>query len=363
MDMSVNSQSVENPIPSNDVQPVETSTVAEPQPPAIPAEPSAGPPAREISVLEALLDGADPATLFANKQPAPAQTEPPEQDTQVQPPVQPEPAQDGTPIPDKFKNPDGSLNSEAVLKSYTELEKAYGDQGNKMGQMGQQFQAQIQELRALIEQGQSPAQQAQPEGPLAQPEISPEQVAEFNQKWLDTFYEKGPLAVLDLINNALPNMMKPFMEKIEPVLQRDAYNQQVESYNTQIKTMSEKYPDFGQIIPDIQAVVQENPHLENMPNGLEIAYGMAKGRQADALKAQIRTPEQMLADPDFKKLIMSNPEIVNEIRKGYAQDIAKGAPPVVIGANPGGIPPATPGERPRSAGEAGKLFARSLNTQ
>jgi hypothetical protein len=62
-------------------------------------------------------------------------------------------------------------------------------------------------------------------------------------------------------------------------------------------------------------------------------------------------------------MIMSNQDIVNEIRKGYVQEIASGKPPVTIGGTPGGLPPATPGEKPTSAREAGRMAARFFNTQ
>ena len=53
-------------------------------------------------------------------------------------------------IPDKFKNADGSVNAESLLKSYVSLEQKLGEQGNQLGQV-QTLQQKIEELTGIVQ--------------------------------------------------------------------------------------------------------------------------------------------------------------------------------------------------------------------
>lgn len=80
-------------------------------------------------------------------------------------------------VPDKFKNPDGSINVPAMLKSYGEAEKVVGRQlntENQLKQLSEQNQALQQKLEEL-----SKAPVAEPE-----PELTPEQMAEMTPQEL-----------------------------------------------------------------------------------------------------------------------------------------------------------------------------------
>jgi hypothetical protein len=353
---------------------VDNSGAGAPTPDVTPAAPEAGAQAGEFQgqiertpeSLMALLDGADPATLFGQQQQPAAQ--PPVQEPAQAPPAQ-VPGQ-GMQVPDKFKNPDGSINTEALMKSYVGMEEVLGRQGNQLGQIPQ-LQQELQQLRAQL---QPPAQ-----APPAQPEQAPEapkfpwedpgqdieslneeyftNPAEANQKML----QKTIQAFENKMMNTLQEALKPITPMVQERVRQQEFQRQTNDFAEQINqiTGGDESHEFFQLQPQMQAIVQQyGEAITKLPNAAEAIYKMAKG----SLPSQPPAPtlEQMISDPAMVQKILAAPHIQAEARKMYVQDVKNGAPPIVMGGQGGGTPPASPSERPQSVREASAMFARSL---
>lgn len=343
-------QIVDNSTPAQSTVPAAPEPVAAPvTEPAQPQQDTA-PGARSMDTLHALLDGADPNTLF-NQQPA-AAAEPA--------PIEPTPAPAPEPsvidqIPDKFKNQDGTVNTEALLKSYVGLEKIFGDQGNKLSALERQ-----------LREAQPPAQPQQEPAPQAQPE------PEWTPPTIDEYYE-DPLGVMEkMMQKQAAEMQKAIQEAVKPlapVVESHQYTQKVNHFTEQLKAFAETNPDIYELGKEMERVVQDfekqGIDITNMPNAVRHIYNEAKVRTVQNQPPPQAPPtiEDMLKDPAMRAKILADPNITAEITKGYVKQVADGAPPVVIGAQPGGTPISVPSEKPRSAREASSMFSRFLKSQ
>ena len=231
-------------------------------------------------------------------------------------------------IPDKFRGQNGELNTDGLLKSYQFAEKKIAEQGQQLTQF-QDVQRQLQEMRGLLEQQNQPPQQ----------EITSEQIAQMNEEWRDSFYEDPMAAVTGLVNN----IVSPI---VQPIAQQREYEQQVNHWNQQLQLTAQANPDFHDLLPAMQEIVsQQGEALTSLPNAVEVVYSMAKARQA-------KSPDQLMQDQGFRQRIMQDESIRQEIIKSYGTQIRQNQPPVVIGGQPAGQPPATPPNEIKSTSEA-----------
>lgn len=346
---------------------------ADPQATPAPATPQFQPGDRSMDALQAILsmpEGTDPATLFQAPAATPqAVTDPTAPTPQATPPA---PSDPGIAIPDKFKNPDGTPNVEAIAKSYQELERAYGEQGNKLGQIPQ-LQQELQQLRTQLTQPQAPAPQAQPEPVIDdtpkfpwEEEMSPED----REKALEEYYadplkaqeardQKTIKALEHRMAKTLENVLKP----LAPVIQKHQLDTEVSNYKAKISDFAVDHPDIDTVAPVMASMAQAIGHesIKAMEaagkNPLEALYNVAKSLQRPAPAAP-PTPEQMIKDPNYRQTIVGDAGIKNEILKSTMEATQAAAPPPVIGAQLGGVPPAAPAEHAGSAKEAGRMAAR-----
>lgn len=334
-------------------------------PESTPAQVS-GPPQRDPAILKAILDGADPSTLFGNPEPPAELTQQPAQTPDSAPPALAEPR---IKIPDKFLNPDGTPNIEAMAKSYTELERAFGDQGNKLGTMTQLMQELINSREG--QPAAPPAQTAQPEPakediPLFpwEEEMSPEE----KEQALEEFYadplaaqakrdQKTIKAMEYKFQKTLENVLKP----LTPVVEKQQYEAEVNNYTNLLNDFAQAHPDVQEVLPAMQIVAggMGQAAIKAMEkagqNPLETLYTIAKGLH----RPEPPTPEQLIADPNYRQKIVTDPNIKNEILKSTVTGIKEGQPPPVIGSQ-AGVPPATPSEKPKSVKEATSMLSRML---
>lgn len=358
---------------------------------------------RDPGLLAALLDGADPNALFVPKAEVnPAVETGPQPDASAEPATKSpdegelsggEPRNDQIldQIPDKFKNSDGSLNTESLMKSYIGMEKVLGEQGNKLGQMSQ-LQTQLQQLEEVVQRVAAakfePVQKAEPEGTSAAIQGQQDQQqgqqqgqqqqkglldienlpTEQKEKLLEEYYE-DPLSFLSktlsqqtkLIRESIVQSIAP---AIAPVVEKYQADRELEMYNQQIAefTAEGQHPDFHDLIPQMSEIVNKYGYesITKLPNPIEALYTMAKGMQPDA--SPLPTPEQLISNPEYRAKILSDPGIIAEIRKNYVQEVKNGSPPQVIGTQPGGTVPATASEKPRSVREASAIFSRHIRT-
>jgi len=289
--------------------------------------------------------GQEPGASTTNNEPEPGsqetnpETGEPTPQTGDNPPAELE-------IPDKFKLPDGSINTEALLKSYIEAEKKISEQGTQLGQVSA-LQEELAQLKAMIEQAQKPPE-AQPQQP---PQPTPEEIAKYNEQFMEQFYE-NPIEALgqmmsQMVNQAIQQNVNPMLQ---PIMQQFEQQQKVEQYSRQIEECRQKYQDFDTMLPAMQNLIQEKQEFfDKLPEGeaMEVAYHMAKSQQ-------LKPPEQLLQDPNFLQQVMQNETVKNSILKNYAQGVKQNQPPVVIGNQPAAVPPAAPPTEIKSTSDAKK---------
>ncbi len=292
-------------------------------------------------------------------------------------PVAPEPSAPATPewannLPDKFKNADGGVNYEALANSYLNLEPELTRRSTELAQLRQQMQGQPQQ-QPNPQPAQQPAQ-----APQGQPEYTPEQLTQIGEQFLDNILDpsKSLQTLSGLINTAVNQALQQnIMPKIAPVLENYEQSQYVNEWNQQISSLAKTNPDIEQLVPVMAQVLDEpvigpngqpvttqgpngpvpvttGDYLATMPNGIQMAYNLAKARQAQNLKS----PEDMLKDNTFWTKAAEHPEIRKMVLTANAKEIYNNNQkvPTVIGSTPAGAPPATPPTKPTNAQEAGR---------
>lgn len=248
---------------------------------------------------------------------------------QAAPTATPEPTEPRIDIPDKFRNPDGSPNMEAILKSHSELEKVLGRQGQELGQ-----------LRAMAEKGTNPA-------PETKPEPTPEELAAkeeaYAEEWFDAI-QTGDF------NKAMEVMEKRQQDKAEAqALQKQkdqeqamgyldaiaqAFPEEAEANMPMIKEAFDMMGDAGDVLYDALASVGINPAAAVLSL---VKMGQATIKAPEAPK--IPTLEEMLQDQTNVSKILQNPEIKKAILQNHMEEIKGNPTPPVIGNGPGGLPP------------------------
>lgn len=284
--------------------------------------------------LEPLAPVGDPAA------PAPAATAQPGITGEIDPAL----------VPDKFKNPDGTINYVELARGYREIESLAGRQGNQLNQM----QRQLQELQRGPQPGQP--QQTAPVQPEP-PQMTPEQIKEMNERFLESFYENPIQTVYEMAANIA-------REAVQPIAQTVQQGQQVQTFSSEIEAFAEQNPDMVDVYPDMVSILEANPHIADFPNALDTLYKMAKGQKYGTPPPAPPTLEQLLQDPANLQKVLENPAVKNAILSNYAQSVKAGQPPVVIGSQPGAVPPAAAPVEIKSTTDAKKatmgFFQRML---
>ena len=321
--------------------------------PAAPEPAQAGPPQPDPSMLEAILNGADPATLLSGQlEQPPVAAQPPQ-------PAVPIPAEPRFEIPDKFKNPDGTPNVEALSKSYMEIERAFGEQGDRLGKA----ERQLQELFM-------PPVAPSPEEPKFPWEV--EMTPEEKEKALEEFYAdplsaqgKRDQQTIKTMEHRMQKTLETVLEPLVPMVERHQYETEVAHYTDQLSQFAQVHPDIQDLLPEMEAMggMLGREAIKAMEaagkSPLEALYQTAKSLHKPA---QL-TPEQLINDPSYRQKILADPNIKNEILKSHVTAVKEGQPPLVIGAQPGGLIPATPSEKPKSVREATSMVNRWLRGQ
>jgi hypothetical protein len=253
-----------------------------------------------------------------------------------------DPISPANPLPDKFQG----KSPEEIVAIYQQLEQRLGQQGQELGE--------LRKFRQETEAKLTPPAPAAPEPPPAEPKPSPEEIEKLNEKLLADFYE-NPSQTLEsmaakMAEKIVEQKLGDFQKKLEPLEQAQAQQQAQQAEVAKIVETNQrrnsfiqevaKKSDFKDFQPAIAKMAAENPQLFDVleqagVNPVEYAYNSLKAEQA-------KTPEQLLQDTDFRQKILADPNIRTEIIKGHAEAIKKGQPPVVIGSQPAGSPPAAP---------------------
>lgn len=246
-------------------------------------------------------------------------------------------------------------------KDYSELTKTYQTTNQEKAQLAQEKEQLQQQLDAL-QQAQSQSQQGQAESNI----ISPERRTQINEEYMERMYE-DKMAADEWFEN-LPEVQAEKQEKLNamieakanellaPITQEREQLKQQQEFHQQMESMRSTHTDFESMVPEIQKLIDEAPHLADLPNALETMYYMAKGRTSQSAP----TPETLLSDPNFQQQALSNPELQKQFLQQYQDKMKQQnqSLPNMMGRNAGTQTPMTAGNAaPRSLKEASAAAA------
>ena len=257
----------------------------------------------------------------------------------------PEPQYD---VPDKFKNVDGSVNIEALAKSYTSMESMYGKQQNTVQQMTELQQTVIALQQQIATQAQS---NVQPDQQLSPEQIQAQAEAE-NEKFWEEYNANPKQAIANLVKESIESSVKPM---IEPIMMTQAEQMQamqhqasVNEWNAKVTDFAKDKADFDDMLPVMREILDDpdyGPVIRSGQNAIEVAYNLAKSRQEpiqqapEPVQAPAKTIDELLSDQEFVAKMAQNPTVKNMILQQHMQDIRSNPAPPVIGS--GGIPPSS----------------------
>lgn len=136
---------------------------------------------------------------------------------------------------------------EDALKSYKELEKKLGQDAEEKASLRRE----IEEIRQLL----------QPKEKEEEPDA---------EKWIESFMERGPAAVKEIVETVLAEQLAPIQE----YLTREYYQREAEKF-------AAEHPDIEEYREDMKQILEEYPEIASHPKVYEIAYHIAKARKLE----------------------------------------------------------------------------------
>lgn len=247
---------------------------------------------------------------------------------------------------------------EDVEKGYVNLEKAFNKRDaeiselRKVAQQVEQFKAEIEQLKARPQEAATteskPAEQSQQQ--VIQDAIADMTDEEKEQFSLELF-ENPVKALQSVLDKVLPNYLNPIQEQVKPIVEERNHAIEYDKVVDNIAQFAQAHEDFEALAPTMQEVFSQNPALANLPNGLDLAYNIAKGMKPTAAPPSAVDVDKLAADPEVQSKVVSN----------YLQSLkAGGPPPTINGSN--GAPSATPEYKPVSIKEAGLLASKLFSS-
>lgn len=225
---------------------------------------------------------------------------------------------------------------EDLANAYNEAQRKITEQGQTLSMIQSWFEQQKAQQEA---QQQAQAQQQQ------QPQFTEEQIKQMNDQWFEHFSDNPIQAVAQLVQQIAGSMIHPLQQHYQE-------QQELSQWNRQISQTAAKYQDFDAMRPVIEQVIQEQPHLANLPNAVEVAYQVAKARSYQPPP----THEQLLQDQEFRQKILTDEGIRRAILGEATQRVQQQNANIPrIMTNQGGQPTVTPPNKPRSIREASML--------
>lgn len=240
-------------------------------------------------------------------------------------------------VPDKFKNPDGSLKVDALVKSYTSMESMYGKQVQQMNELQQTVKALQQQI---TQQAQTVNAQAPKEDQLTPEELQAQAEAEIEKFW-EEYNENPREAIAKLVRDAMKTELEPITQKVAPIIEEKEQQARIDMWAEKVTAAKKDRPDFEAMVPAMKEIIAEYGDLiTSREDAVEVAYNLAKAKQAQATPAtKPATVEDLLKDPEVLQKLIQDPNIKNQVLAAHMQDIKNNPAPPVIGS--GGVPPAT----------------------
>jgi hypothetical protein len=172
---------------------------------------------------------------------------------------QPQPVQPSVAIPDKFKNPDGSVNTEAWAKSYAEAEKQLSQlfqERSEWRKTNEQINAQMASMQEYMQK--LAAGKQEPEKPEG--EYTPEEIEEM---------QRNPRS---FIQKEVNKNLKGFMDE------QKAERELAENINRAYNWGRANVDGFKILEPKIEAALQSGAYNRH-PDAVQEAYYSQLGRQ------------------------------------------------------------------------------------
>jgi|GEM_PF-4562691 len=262
-------------------------------------------------------------------------------------------------IPDKFKK-DGKPDYEALSKSYLYAEKKLSEQGSVISQIND-LQQVVLGLQQQIMAGNVPTTSDPATGgnqPPEQQEIDPEE-------FLEQFYKNPQEALQKILEPVINPVIKPLQEQME-------YNQELERWTAEVERCKQAHQgDFDLLRPKMQEIIRtRGQYLRNMPDGMEVAYQLAKAEHLAANPPAPKEPEPrsidtLMQDATFLEKITQHPDVQKMVLTQYAAGVKETPKPIVMGNRAGSEMPATPAMEIKSTKDAAKasvaFFQRFFN--
>lgn len=156
---------------------------------------------------------------------------------------------------------------------------------------------------------------------------------EFSQKMSEYAYK---VALRDMQKEIAP---------IKEQFQKAKETEMIANVKAKLSSLPE-YVGFSEMMPQIETIIAKEPALQSTEpeKRYTIAYLMAKGLNA------VQTPKR--SDEDIINEVMSNPEILKQIKAREAQMIEKSNANLPKFAATHGTVPATPTQKPKTLEEA-----------
>lgn len=220
---------------------------------------------KSTSEIAAMLGQLSQGGIEQPKEQAPAEANIPEQGQAAQ--VKP---QDAVPIPDKFKNPDGTPNLAALTKSYSELEKQFGRMSNtaKENEMLRQHLADMQQE---IEQSkQAQVTQQVNNGTANLENLTPEE--------------------LNLLQNKPKEFVSMQVKKELEASRAEERKQRMADYelHTAINKARSELPGFTDLEGEIEKIAEQQ-FIGKSPQAIPFMYFAALGQKTEALVNSAKT--------------------------------------------------------------------------
>jgi hypothetical protein len=156
---------------------------------------------------------------------------------------------------------------------------------------------------------------------------TPEEIEAEKEQWMQSFYEKGPAAIEEMLNSRITAATEPLQKKLSSYEDKEAWNNAVGTMSAD----SQKYPEFENVRARMSEILfREKPYL--MQSGDKVralvdAYslavaekGFAQPAAAPAQPMQMNMSD-MMKSPEFIKQVMSNPEVMKMIAAEQARQI------------------------------------------
>lgn len=225
-------------------------------------------------------------------------------------------------------------------------------------QQRKQLEEELEDLRAKLETSKQPDEPSQP---------TEDRLREISEKYAEMAYD-DPVGAMIWLNQQpeYQQALKPIHEQsVQSVLtetqQRQA--QIADKIKTQANELSAKYPDYLDNLTEMDAVIEQYPHLqEQMKTNptkelMESVYFMAKGRTFNPTSE--KKPEELLQDDEFVQSVVQNESIRNKIIQDYLDQVNNNQQtPQIVPS--GGQAPSLPDQPLETVGDGTKAFKAML---